>query len=113
MGLPRRRFFRLVTGAAVLPAVSRAAWVLDYPTRPVRIIVGFPPGGPTDIFARLIGEWLSNRLGQAFIVENRPGAGSRSVSRPSLLHPLMAIRYYWSARPPSLAHLTIGILALI
>src|SRR5437899_1066030 len=75
MGLPRRRFFRLMTGAAVLPAVARA-WALDYPTRPVRIIVGFPPGGPTDIFARLISEWLSKRLGQAFIVENRPGAGS-------------------------------------
>jgi tripartite-type tricarboxylate transporter receptor subunit TctC len=76
MGFSRRRFFRLVTGAAVLPAVSSASSALDYPTRPVRIIVGFPPGGPTDIFARLIGEWLSNRLGQPFIVENRPGAGS-------------------------------------
>jgi tripartite-type tricarboxylate transporter receptor subunit TctC len=76
MGLPRRRFFHLLAGAAVVPAVARAAWALGYPTRPVRIIVGFPPGGPTDIFARLISEWLSNRLGQAFIVENRPGAGS-------------------------------------
>jgi tripartite-type tricarboxylate transporter receptor subunit TctC len=76
MGLPRRRFFRLVTGAAVLPTMLRATRALNYPTRPVRIIVGFPPGGPTDIFARLIGEWLSKRLGQAFIVENRPGAGS-------------------------------------
>src|SRR4029077_20382684 len=76
MGFSRRRFFRLVTGAAVLPAVSSASSALDYPTRPVRIIVGFPPGGPTDIFGRLIGGWLSNRLGQAFIVENRPGAGS-------------------------------------
>src|SRR5215470_11229198 len=71
----RRRFLGLMAGA-VLPIISRPASALDYPTRPVRIIVGFPPGGPTDIFARLISEWLSNRLGQAFIVENRPGAGS-------------------------------------
>src|SRR5215471_14753648 len=71
----RRRFLGLMAGA-VLPITSRPASALDYPTRPVRIIVGFPPGGPTDIFARLISEWLSNRLGQAFIVENRPGAGS-------------------------------------
>src|SRR5215469_9380894 len=75
MGLARRRFFELVAGAA-LPTISRTAWALDYPTRPVRIIVGFPPGGPTDIFARLISDWLSRRLGQPFIVENRPGAGS-------------------------------------
>jgi tripartite-type tricarboxylate transporter receptor subunit TctC len=73
MGLSRRRFFELVAGAAA-PIISGTARALDYPTRPVRI--GFPPGGPTDIFARLIAEWLSNRLGQAFIVENRPGAGS-------------------------------------
>src|SRR5690348_15897105 len=75
MGLSRRRFFELVA-SAVAPIISGIAWALDYPTRPVRIIVGFPPGGPIDIFARLIAEWLSNRLGQAFIVENRPGAGS-------------------------------------
>jgi tripartite-type tricarboxylate transporter receptor subunit TctC len=61
MRLARRRFFELVAGA-VLPAISRPAWALDYPTRPVRIIVGFPPGGPTDIFARLISDWLSNRV---------------------------------------------------
>ena len=75
MGLSRRRFLELLAAAAQ-SAVSGTARALDYPTRPVRIIVGFPPGGPTDIFARLIAEWLSNQLGQAFIVENRPGAGS-------------------------------------
>jgi tripartite-type tricarboxylate transporter receptor subunit TctC len=75
MQLSRRRFFELLAAAAA-SAESVTAWALDYPTRPVRIIVGFPPGGPTDIFARLIAEWLSKRLGQAFIVENRPGAGS-------------------------------------
>src|SRR5262249_60538059 len=75
MGLSRRRFFELMAGA-VRAIISGSARSLVYPARPVRIIVGFPPGGPTDIFARLIAEWLSNRLGQAFIVENRPGAGS-------------------------------------
>jgi tripartite-type tricarboxylate transporter receptor subunit TctC len=73
---PRRRFLVLATGAAVLPAVSRFAWAQTYPTRPVRIIVGNPPGGGTDIVARLIGQSLSERLGQQFIIENRPGAGS-------------------------------------
>jgi tripartite-type tricarboxylate transporter receptor subunit TctC len=76
MKFPRRQFLRLVAGAATLPAAPRIASALDYPTRPVRLIVGFPPGGPTDIFARLIADWLSKRLGQPFVVENRPGAGS-------------------------------------
>src|SRR6202163_4624195 len=74
MKLPRRRFLQLATGAAALPAVSRIASAQTYPTRPVRIIVGFAAGGVTDIAARLIGQWLSERLGQAFIIENRPGA---------------------------------------
>jgi tripartite-type tricarboxylate transporter receptor subunit TctC len=75
MTLPRRRFLRLAAGAAALPAVSRVAWAQAYPTRPVRWIVGFPPGGATDITARLLGQWLSERLGQQFVIENRPGAG--------------------------------------
>jgi tripartite-type tricarboxylate transporter receptor subunit TctC len=76
MEFPRRQFLQLAAGAAALPALSHGAAALDYPNRPVRIVVGFPPGGPTDIFARLIGDWLSKRLGQPFVVENRPGAGS-------------------------------------
>src|SRR5258707_1708312 len=76
MRLPRRRFLHLAASAAALPAVSRIASAQAYPTRPVRIIVGFAPGGATDIMARLMGQWLSERLGQQFIVENRPGAAS-------------------------------------
>src|SRR5204863_9540810 len=72
----RRRLLHVAAGAAALPPVSRFAWAQAYPSRPVRIIVGFPAGGGSDITARLMGQWLSERLGQPFIIENRPGAAT-------------------------------------
>ena len=80
MKLPRRNFLHLAAGAAALPAVSRITWAQTYPTRPVRLIVGWPPGGPADLFARLIGQPLSERLGQPIIIENRPGAASNMAT---------------------------------
>lgn len=74
MKLQRRRFLQLAAAAAALPAAARNGWAQDYPNRPVRIIAGYPPGGVVDIYSRLIGQWLSERLAQSFFVENRPGA---------------------------------------
>src|SRR5256885_4976208 len=76
MKLPRRQFLHLAAGAIALPTVSRVARAQAYPTRPVRIIAGFAAGGGSDITARLMGQWLSERLGQPFVIENPPGAGS-------------------------------------
>jgi tripartite-type tricarboxylate transporter receptor subunit TctC len=74
MKLPRRSFLHLAAGAAALPVISHFAWALDYPTRPVRIIVGYDSGSAADIIAREMGRWLSERLGQQFVIENRSGA---------------------------------------
>ena len=76
MKLLRRRFVQLAAGAVVLPAITRIAWAQAYPSRQVRLIVGYPPGGGADIAGRLIGQWLSERLGQPFVIENRPGANT-------------------------------------
>jgi tripartite-type tricarboxylate transporter receptor subunit TctC len=87
MKLARRQFLHLAAGTGALPAVSRLAWAQTYPSRPVRLIAGFPPGGAVDIVARVMGQWLSERLGAPFVIENRPGAGgniaTESVVRAS------------------------------
>jgi tripartite-type tricarboxylate transporter receptor subunit TctC len=87
MKFPRRKFLHLAAGAAALPAVSRIARAQSYPTRPVRIIVGFAAGSAPDIVARLIGQWLSERLGKSFVIENRPGAGGNPAVEAVLRAP--------------------------
>src|SRR5437870_7825299 len=83
----RRQFLQLAAGSAVLPAVSRIARAQTYPSRPIRFIVGFAPGGTQDILARLMGQWLSERLGHPFVIENRPGAAS-NIATESVVHAL-------------------------
>jgi tripartite-type tricarboxylate transporter receptor subunit TctC len=85
MKLPRRQFLHLAAGAAALPALSQGAWAQSYPSRPVRLLSGFPAGGPNDLIARLIAQWLSERLGRPFIVENRPGAAS-NIATEAVVH---------------------------
>jgi tripartite-type tricarboxylate transporter receptor subunit TctC len=87
MKLLRRQFLRLAAGAAAVPVASRFARAQTYPTRPVRLIVAYVPGGPTDIIARLMGQWLSDRLGQPFIIENRAGAGGNIGTEAALRAP--------------------------
>jgi tripartite-type tricarboxylate transporter receptor subunit TctC len=83
----RRKFLHLAAGAAALPAVSRFAWAQSYPARPVRVIVPFAAGGGTDITARLMGQWLSDRLGQPFVIENRPGGGTNIGTEAAIKSP--------------------------
>jgi tripartite-type tricarboxylate transporter receptor subunit TctC len=87
MKLHRRKFLQLTAGAAVLPAVGQTAWAQAYPARPVRVIVPVAPGGANDVTARLIGQWLSERLGQQFVIENRPGAGTNVGTEAAIRSP--------------------------
>ena len=84
MKFPRRQFLHLAAGAALLPAVSRTASAQAYPTRPIRLIIGYTPGGSADLTARLMGQWLSERLGQSFVIENRPGGGTNIATEAAL-----------------------------
>jgi hypothetical protein len=94
MKIPRRRFLHLAAGATAFPAVSRFAWAQVYPTRPVRIIVGFPPGGVSDIMARLMGQWLSERLGQPFIIETGRAPAAMSPPKRSCVRQPTVIRSF-------------------
>src|SRR5262249_28934242 len=85
MKLPRRNFLHLTAGAAALPMVLGVAWAQTYPLRPVRFIVSFPPGGSNDIIARIVGQFLSERLGQQFVIENRAGGAGGSIGMQALV----------------------------
>ena len=96
MNLPRRQFLKLSTGGFAFPAVLRSARAQTYPGRPVRVIIGFAAGGGVDIVARLIGQWLSERLGQPFIIENRPGAGSTIAAEAVVGAPADGYTLFWA-----------------
>src|SRR3954470_16912815 len=92
----RRQFLHLAAGAAALPAISRTAWAQTYPSRPVRLIIGIAPGSSPDILGRLMAQWLSERLGQPFIIENRPGGGGNiaiegAIKAPADGHTLLLV----------------------
>jgi tripartite-type tricarboxylate transporter receptor subunit TctC len=87
MKLPRREFLHLAASAAALPALARGASAQSYPTRPVRIILGYPAGGSTDLVARIMGAWLTERLGQSFVIENKPGAGTNLAIQTAVNSP--------------------------
>jgi tripartite-type tricarboxylate transporter receptor subunit TctC len=101
MRLSRREFLHLAAGAGALPALSRFAWAESYPTHPARLLVGFAAGSTTDILARLIGQWLSQRLGQQFVIENRPGAGGNIAAETVVKAP--ADGYTLLMVPPAVA----------
>src|SRR5215467_2301521 len=96
MKLPRRRFLQLAASAAALPAVSRIAWAQEsYPTRPVRLLVGYAAGGPADTVARLMAQWLSERLGQQVVIENRVGAASNIAAEAVVRSPPDGYTLLW------------------
>jgi tripartite-type tricarboxylate transporter receptor subunit TctC len=114
MKLPhRRQFLHLAAGAAALPAVSRIARAQAYPSRPVRIFVGFPASFTPDIVARLVGQRLSERMGQQFVVENRPGAAGNLATEAVVRALLTAIRFYWRTERTLSARRSTKSLALI
>ena len=107
MKLPRRAFLHLTAGAAALPAVSRIAWAQSYPVRPVRLIVQVPAGSAPDIIARVMGDWLSERLGQQFVIDNRPGASGNIATEAVIRAP--ADGYYAASRHVGKCHQRIAL----